>query len=266
MTDGPFERVVLVCDAACDITVAVTEAAALAARWGVALHGVYVDDENLHRYAALPFGQHVSLSANAVAETVTPGAMARLSSALGAQMRRAIAEVAKARGLDWTYGAIRDLPSAISISSRQRDLLVIETARAFSGAWRPRAAWEKTPAAFTGTVLFRGQRNARHSILVLLPERQAAREKVLAATAALALAGEAVLIAGTAASLADSSASIRHHFSRIEQEQIKTLPLEHRHPSFERLLARHKPALVVVDADDAAEALDHAGTDVLLVR
>jgi len=266
MADQPFRRIVLICDAACDIRLAVSEAASLASRWGAALHGIYVDDENLRRFAALPFGRHVSLSAPAIIEDVTAETMAGLSSALSAHMRRAIAEAAQARGLPWSYSAVRDSPSVTSMAARQGDLLVVETARVFSGAWRPRTAWERSPAAFSGTVLLKGDARSRSGILVLLPKPETAREKVLSAIAALSRVNEDILITGETAVLTDSADSIQRHFSPIEHKHVRTLALDHNGSAFRQILARRKPTLVVADADDAAEWLDQTRSDILLVR
>ncbi len=272
MTEQPYKRVVLLCDAACDIRLAVSEAASLAGRWRAALHGVFIEDENLRRFAALPFGQHVSLSCAAITEELTAGDLASLSSARSAGMRRAVAQAAAERGLTWTFGSVRDLPSATSLSTEAGDILVVEaTARAFSGAWRPRAAWAKSPAAFSGTVLLRSRGGDATGILVLLPESDGEREKVLSATAALAEDDEDVVIAGDSASLRESEEAIERIFRAGQRTHITKAPAAKDQSALRDLLARHKPALVVVLANDvgtyvAAELLADGRTDLLLVK
>ena len=267
MSEHPFRRVVLICDAACDIRLAVADAASLAARLGAAVHGIYIDDENLHRFAALPFGQPVSLSSAAVAEEMTPDNMASLTSALGAAMRRALADVAKAQGVQWTFGTIRDLPSSASVLAQDGDILVVEaTARAFSGTWRPRAAWEKSPAAFSGTVLMKGRGRRTGGILVLLPDDARTRDKVLAAAAALAIADGEIILAGQGAILAGAEAAIAEHLPAAGRKCVKMLPLDTDRSALGRLLARRSPALIVLSADDVANWLDGAGADILIVR
>jgi hypothetical protein len=267
MTERPFRRVVLICDAASDIRPAVAEAAALAARWGAPLHGIFLDDENLRRFAALPFSQYVSLSSAEVTEEFTAAAMASLASALGAAMKRVLGEVAKAEGLEWTFGAIRDLRSAASLAGEEGDTLVVEAAsRAFSGAWRPRAAWEKSPADFTGTVLLKGRAHGARGILVLLPEDAAQRERVIAASAALAADDEQVVLAGKSALLPDAEAALAQYLDPAQRRRIATLPLDEDHGAVMRYLARRNPALIVLDAEDAGDWLDEAKADLLLVR
>ena len=268
MSERPFRRVVLMCDAACDIRRAVAEAASLAARWGAALHGVYIDDENLRRLAALPFGQQVSLSSAAGTEELSVATMGSLSSALGAGMKRALAEVAEAQRLHWTFGTIRDLPSAASVRAEAGDILVVEAAaRAFSGTWAPHASWDKSPAAFSGTVLLKARGDGADGILVLLPEDDTTQAKVLAACAALARDGEAITLAGDASVLAAAEAAIGKHFDASQRKHINSLPLDKDRSGLMRLLrARRRPGLVVVHADSAAEWLADVKTDILFVR
>lgn len=272
MTDEPYRRVVLLCDAACDIRLAVSEAAALAGRWRAVLHGVFVEDENLRRFAALPFSRSVSLSSVTITEELTAEDFATLSSARAAGMKRALAEAAAERGLQWTFGAIRDLPSATSLPVEAGDILVVEaTARAFSGAWRPRIAWAKSSSSFSGTVLLRGRGGAGTGILVLLPESAKDREKVLFASGALAADDEEIFIAGDSAALRDPEKAIERAFRPEQRKHIKVVPEVKDHAALRRLIARHKPALVAMLARDAAPfaAADlptEGRTDILLVR
>lgn len=264
MNERPFRRVVLLCDAACDIHVAVADAAALAARWGATLHGVFLDDENLHRFAALPFGQHVSLSAADLTEALDPGDMASLAAALGAGMRRALAEVAEEQGLQWTFGMLRDVPSAAPVAAEEGDILIIEAAaRTFSGAWRPRAAWDKSPSAFSGTTLLKSRGRGARGILLLLPERADERDKVLAAGAALADAEERIVLIGDPKVLATTETELARHFDARQRRHIGKRPLG---ADRTKLLAGGRYRLIVLSATDAPDAVDEPGADILLVR
>jgi len=267
MAERPFRRVVLVCDAACDIRIAVAEATVLATRWGAALHGVFLDDENLHRFAALPFGQLVSLSSSAISEDLTVGRMARLASALESAMRRELSQAASEHGLDWSFGTIHDLPSAAQFPSEEGDILVIEaSARAFSGAWRPRSAWEKNPSAFPGTVLLRGRHRGGRGILVALPADESARDRVLAAGAAIIDGEENIILAGTSAALHKLDEAIAAHFSASQRARIKRVLLDEAPSALAHLVARRKPEIVVLNADSAGGRPDDMLTDTLLVR
>ena len=266
MSEPPFRRVVLLCDAACDIQLAVTDAAALAARWGAALHGVFIDDENLRRFAALPFGQLVSLSCAAVTEELSVASVALLSSALGAAMRRTLAEAALEKGLEWTFGSVRDLPSAARLLAEEGDILVVESARAFSGAWRPRLAWERSPAAFSGTVLLKGRGSRGRGIVVVLPAEAGKRDKVLSASAAVATGEDDIFLAGDPALLGEAEARLASTLPAGQKTRIKHMPLKPDRAALTGLIARRKPALIVVQAADAEGLLGEAHADVLIVR
>jgi len=262
MNEHPFRRILLLCDTACDIRRAVMEAAVLAAQWGAALHGIYLDDENLHRFAALPFGQYVSLSAVA-AEALSAEEMARVSSAISANMKRVLADAAKAHGLQWNFRTIRNVPSAVSVEAEQGDILVVErAARTFSGAWRPDAAWEKSPVSFSGTVLLNGRGRSRRGLLVFLPEDRTKRDAVLAAGAALAEAHQEIILVGPEGSLADAASVFADYLAagpRAKQIDTRTRDADGHAPG-------SRPALVVVHADDASDWVGETEADILLVR
>jgi hypothetical protein len=58
----PIKRVVISLDAVSESDPAIDTAARLAARWGVPLHGVFVEDEELIGLAGLPFARQVTLA------------------------------------------------------------------------------------------------------------------------------------------------------------------------------------------------------------
>ena len=266
MAEGPFRRVVLLCDPACDIRLAVGDAATLAGRLGAALLGIFVDDENLHRFAGLPFGQYVSLSSGTLTEALTAANFEALSSALGAGMKRALAQIAEEQGLQCTFVSIRDLPSAAVLSHEEGDILVIETAaRAFSGTWRPRSAWEKGPDQFSGSVLLKGRNVGRDGMVIVLPTEENEREKVLAASAAIATGDEDMVVVGRQADLGASEKILAARLKASQRARIKCVPLDDR-SHLASFIVNRKPALVVLRAAEAAALSDGVNADVLLVR
>src|SRR5207247_6701249 len=56
-----IRRIVVSFDAASETRIAIDTAARLAARWGVPLHGVFIEDEELIRLTGLPFARQVTL-------------------------------------------------------------------------------------------------------------------------------------------------------------------------------------------------------------
>lgn len=264
--ERPFRRVVILCDATCDIRLAVTEATALAARFGVGVHGIFLDDENLRRLADLPFGQPVSLSSASFTEEFSAETAATLSAALGAAMRRTLAETAAAAGLPWTFGSMRDLPAAAALVAETGDILLVEgEMRPFLGTWRPRSMWEASAGAFPGTTLIRGRRHGGKGIAIVLPEDAEARDKLLEVSAALAPEGEDILIVGDDARHED----ILEPFAPEQRSRIKRLPGAPE--ELARSIAAVRPRLVALVAEEVepetlAELLARSGCDFLLVR
>lgn len=271
MTDEPpFRRVVILCDACSDIRTAVGDAASLAARWGAALHGVFLDDENLRRLAGLPFGREVSLSSAAPSEALTAQGMAGLAAALESGMRRALAETADALGLEWTFDSIRDVPAATSLVAGEGDILMLEgAAREFSGAWRPRPAFSQSARSFAGTVLVRARSERGKGVMLVLPEDEEGRDAVLAAGAALAAEDEDVVVV-TRDGAGGAEEAIADAFG-ANRPRLKLLPAAKRQAALMREIGRHDPALVVLAAGEAEEPLledllAEGRRDVLLVR
>jgi K+-sensing histidine kinase KdpD len=58
----PIKRVVVSLDVVPEADLAIDNAARLAARWRVPLHGVFVEDEELISFAGLPFARQVTLA------------------------------------------------------------------------------------------------------------------------------------------------------------------------------------------------------------
>jgi len=267
MSEHPFHRIVLLCDAACDIRLEVTDAAALAARWGASLHGIFIDDENFRRLAALPFGQQVSLSCAALTEEFSAEEMTSLSSARGAAMQRTLSEAARERGVGWSFGQVRDLPSVALLSDDPADTLVIEAAtRAFSGAWRPRSARDKSSAAFLGSILLKRRGSGGRGMVVVVPAAAEDRAKVLATSAAFAGTDEPIVLTGSSTTLANAKDEIARSFG-ARRRHVEQIPIDTGDRSaLTRLIARRKPALVVLPPARSDRPLDEFDRDVLLVR
>ncbi len=171
MTEPEIKRIVIACDAQGEIEQALREAAALAVRWQIPLHGVFLKDDNLLRLAGLPFARTLSLSSPEYSETLGSEDLEALLSALAARMRRALATAAAAAGLNWSFAELRDVPGAASAAVEEGDMLVIEAGgRPLSGSWRLRSPWEDVAAALGRRVLLRRTAPAerqRRAVIVL---------------------------------------------------------------------------------------------------
>jgi hypothetical protein len=196
MSEPAIRRVVIACDAACEIGGAVSKAAALAARWRVPMHGIFLENENLFRLAQLPFSRQVTLSFPEVSQSLQPNELADLLSALAATMRRMLAEVAAREGLGWTFAVVRDLPSAAALAATKGDMLVIEaSARPFSGSWGPRSLWESVASDCNGIVLLRRDEAAGdRRVALVLRAAAGEHEKILRAGLVLSRPRDQIVI------------------------------------------------------------------------
>jgi hypothetical protein len=272
MSEPRIRRIVIACDAACDIRVAVEDAAILAERWNAALHGIFLEDENLRRLAGLPFGQ-VTLS-SAISEAFEPADFEKLSSARGTAMRRALAEEAAQRGLEWSFGILRDLPKPGAPAEIEADMLVVETARRpFAGSWRPRSPWDKLSEEYTGTMLIRRQRRTGPGTVAVLLDRLADRDKVLRAGFAMAAPGDEILALWRGGAPADQEAAKAHAdtLAAASRRKLRFEPAPAEIHALLRRIERLKPALIVTGAGEAEgqavrDLLAGTSCDVLLVR
>jgi hypothetical protein len=273
MNEPKVRRIAIACDATCDIRLAVGEAAALAERWNAALHGIFVEDENLFRLAGLPFGRQLTLSP-AVSETLTGADLEQLSSALSAAMRRAVSEAAAEHGLEWSFDVVRDIASLSALAEVEADLLVVQAApRPFSGSWRPRSAWEPLAEDYERTTLIRRQKSARPGAVVILLNARTDCEKAVASGLLMAGPEDEIAILVSDAS-PDDLASLRQLTERLAAPHPRRLRLEAASKDLASLLQqidRLRPALLVVDPGDAAgpairDVLASTQCDLLLVR
>jgi len=243
MSESQVKRVVVACDAHGNMEIAAREAAVLAARWRVPLHGVFLMDENLLRLAALPLSRHVSLSTPQPSSAFGADELQSLLAALAAGMRRAIEAAAKREGIDWSFAELRDLPSAASAAVAEGDILMLDAGmRAFSGSWRPRSPWEDAASELGGVVLLRRNEGRGRPSIVLILGNAEDHARTLAATRALARPRDrlhAVVLGGDGAAL--SRQLERAHLANVSLERCSELA------GLRHFLAQLNPGLVVIE-------------------
>lgn len=248
MSKSEIKRVVIACDAHGNMEIAAREAAVLAARWRLPLHGVFLMDENLLRLAALPLSRHVSLSTPQPPSAFGADELQSLLAALAAGMRRAIEAAAKQEGIDWSFAELRDLPSAASAAVAEGDILMLDAGmRAFSGSWRPRSPWENAASELGGVVLLRrNEGRGRPCIVLILDGSSEDHERTLSATRALAGPRDrlhAVVLGGNGA--ASREALVRE----LERARLANVSVE-RCPDptgLRHSLAQLNPGLVAIE-------------------
>jgi nucleotide-binding universal stress UspA family protein len=272
MNEPKVRRIAVACDAACDISMAVEEAAALAGRLNATLHGVFFEDENLYRLAALPFGRQMTLSP-AVSESFSGADLEKLSSALGAGMRRALAEAAAQRGLEWSFGVVRDLPTVAAFAGIEADILVVEAStRPFSGSWRPRSALNVLAEAYERTILIRRETRTKPGTVVILLSERPDDQKILASGIVMANPEDDIAVLVRDGSQGDVD-SVRRIAERLAtpRRPVRTQAAPADMSALLEKIDPLKPVLIVLNggnADGHAARALLAGTrcDVLLVR
>jgi hypothetical protein len=227
MTELAIKRVVIAYDGHGNMEIAVREAALLAARWRVPLHGVFLTGENVLRLAELPL----------------------------AAMRRAIEAAARDQGLDWSFAEIRELPGAVSGAAAEGDILMVDAGIGpLSGSWRPRSPWEGTASELGSIVLLRrteGQR--RPAIALVLDGNDDGHERTLAALRSLAGPRDRLHVAVLGGGGTGSHETLARQFARagLANVAVERFP---NHVALRRFLVRFQPGLAAIET----RALDRA--------
>lgn len=128
-----FARVIAALDASCHDVRTLAMAADMAARFGVDVAGLFVEDINLFRLAALPMARHVVIG------SMTPAALnpEQLESDMRALAARAATELeacAARYGVRSSFRIVRGLPTAeLAAATMAGDLLVLGAVRELTG-------------------------------------------------------------------------------------------------------------------------------------
>ncbi len=263
MTAFEIRSIVIACDAAADMSLAVADAAALAARWGATLNGIFFEDENLHRLAELEIVAHIGLARDQSANALTGEALQELLKLSSGGMRRAIEAAAVEHGLSWSFKTLR-LSPASSWPALDGDIVIVEaSARPFAGGWRPRSPWLAAALEAPTTTLLRRRRDG-HGVAIVLPEEAAAREQIVRAALAFADSGEPVVVLSS-----DPRAAEMIPPDQLRR-QLRVETLAPDRADLTARLARLDPALLVVSADESALALrqiaETSECDLLIVK
>lgn len=273
MNEPAVRRIIIACDAACDIRRAVEDAAVLAKRRNAALHGVFFEDENLYRLAGLPFGRQMTLS-SAVSEDLGVAELENLSSALGAAMQDALAKAAARHGLEWSFGIVRDLPTVAALAGIEGDMVIVEgVARPFSGSWRPRSAWHGLSMDHARTILIRRQRRTGPGTVAVLLTGGGDQQQFLLAGLAVAEAGDDVVVFVQDGDRPDIEAAqqVAAPIATAHRQSVRSQAAPADIAVLLRQIERLKPSLIVLDAGDVDrlglhDKIARTSYDVLLIR
>jgi nucleotide-binding universal stress UspA family protein len=192
-----IRRIVVSFDAASEIRIAIDTAARLAARWGVPLHGVFIEDEELIGLAGLPFARQVTLGIGP--EPLTKDHVEDHFRAFAERARRQLAAAADRHGVKWSFEIVRGPPAADGLGGEDDFVVAGAVTRPIGGYFRiaPRC-WSWTAAITRPFLLAQREWESGGSVFTLLRRRspQSARTLEIAAQLA-AFGGSSLTVAGT---------------------------------------------------------------------
>jgi nucleotide-binding universal stress UspA family protein len=198
-----IDRVIVPLDAASENRAAIETAARLAARVKAPLHGVFVEDEELLRGAALSFTRQVILGVGIQPFTLEDTELHLKAAAETA--RRELVAAARRHRIECSFEVVRGAAETALSGASKRDLVVAGAlARPVAGHFRLECRWWSSIDIVPGPLLLaRHRAEAAGSVVALLDERGPTSARLLATAAHLAEAGDGRLSVIATAALAD---------------------------------------------------------------
>jgi hypothetical protein len=179
---GTIERVVVALDAVSENRAAIEAAARLAARWKARLHGVFVEDEDLLRFADLPFARQVSLGAGV--ETLTLQQAERQLRVFAERARHEMSAAARRHGVEASFEIVRGASEGGVVAASTDFVVVGSLTRPIGGHFRVESRWwSAVQPASASFLLTHRDWDPQGSIVVLLHNRGPAAERLLDAAA-----------------------------------------------------------------------------------
>lgn len=128
-----FSRVVAALDTTCRDAETLAAAVDVAARFDVEVSGLFIEDANLFRLAALPMARHVAMGSMA-ARPLDAAEMENEMRARAARAAAALAASATQQGVKWSFRVVRGLPAAeLASATAAEDLLVVAPPSVLTG-------------------------------------------------------------------------------------------------------------------------------------
>ena len=271
---GDIQRIVVSLDAVSESHAAIEAAARLALRWNAALHGVFVEDEDLLRLAGLPFARQVSLGAGA--EALTAAQAARQLRAFAETARRELAAAAQRHNLHWSFEIVHGAVASDTVTTAVGDFIVAcAVSRPIGAHFRIERRWWRAAAPASGSLLLMHPARAGGAVVTVLHDHEPASARVLEAAAQFAETANANLVVICAPELAHDKVfeawvgerlaaySVR---ARIEPAPNDPAALQRRILGLDcgllALAADAEPA----DPDRRREIATRTGCDILVMR
>ena len=188
-------RIVVALDASPGSLAALESAAGLAAGPESEILGLFVEDLDLLRFAALPFASEIQYP-SAARRAVDPASMARMLRATAQRAQEALAEVAGRRGIRWSF---KTMPGPVDQSLLEAletsDLIALGTAGLSSRVERRAGSTAlRVASKARGSVLLLASRRRSGPVAMLYTGPDTSLPTVAAAAALAASRSQALLV------------------------------------------------------------------------
>jgi hypothetical protein len=191
----PIERVLLALDAAAETRGAIDTAARLAARAGVRLHAVFVEDEELRILADLPVARHVVAGAGAVRLSAREVELQLRAAA--DRTRELVLIAARRHAVECSFEVLRGAAETALAAASERDLVVAAAlVRPVAGHFRVESRWPGAHKRAPGPILLahEGALEQRGAAVLLREKSEASARLVRAASLMAELADGSLTI------------------------------------------------------------------------
>jgi hypothetical protein len=182
-------RILLALDAAADARTAIDVAVRLAARAGVALHAVFVEDEELLNLASLPIAREVV--AGTRGGGLKSGDVELYLRAAASRAQQDVVGAARLHDLEFSFQIVRGgAEAAFSIASESDLVVAAALARPVAGYFRVASCWHQALECVPGAILLARESGTNSAgVVVLLHERGTGSARMLHAAARIAELG-----------------------------------------------------------------------------
>jgi nucleotide-binding universal stress UspA family protein len=269
-----IERIVVPLDAASETATAIDTAVRLAARWGIPVHGVFVEDEELIGLAGMPFARQVTLGAGA--EPLTRDHVEDHFRAAAERARRELAAAAGRHGVKSSFEVARG-PLTAGMLAGEHDLVVAgATTRPVGGHFRLSSrGWSWMEAAARPFLLAKRAWETGGSVLILLRGRGPQSAQTLGIAAQIAGFHSRTLTVAGAFGLAapDDFAAWVSGLLEGHSLNLRTEPEALEPAALRQRILELDCRLLVLEADEQdgrteelRDLVEHLTCDVLIVR
>jgi hypothetical protein len=270
-----IKRIVVPLDAVSERRIPIDTAAHLAARWRVPLHSIFVEDEELVSFAALPFARQAMPGLGF--QPLTKDHLEDYFRAFAERAHQELKTAAERHGVKWSFEVVRGPLAGEALGASKHDFVVAgATTRPIGGYFNIPSCWCSVAAKLAHPLLLaRREWETSGSVLALLRRRgpEAAQAIDIAAQIAGFCSG-VLTVAGTSDFVASDDFStwvselVEGHSLTVQTEAatIEPAALGQRIAELDCRLLVAIGELETAGSDELREIIKRLHCDVLVVR